>query len=104
MVIVCYLIILIWKYYATPAMESFVADYHSNEDVFIPNYIKDDLNGSSSHLASVKLQTLLAPDAKLCRNYAARTCRDVRAYDRYSWCYPGQLDHCLKARKEALLV
>jgi hypothetical protein len=82
-------------------MESFVADYHSNEDGLIPNYVKD---GYNSYPASVKVQTLLAPDAKLCRDYATRTCRDVRAYDRYLWCYQGQLDHCLKARKGALLV
>ncbi len=98
--------LIIYKANQSQLPESFVADYVPyplSADDFIHNYVRHDLNGKSSFKASVRSPVLFAPDAKLCRDYAARTCRDVRAYDRYSWCYQGQLDRCLTARKGSLI-
>lgn len=87
--------------YFLPSTETFISDYLPNQSGMIPSYIIGN-DPISQMGASVRDQRLMASDAKLCRDYANRTCRDVRAYDRYSWCYQGQLNQCLSSRKGPL--
>jgi hypothetical protein len=52
--------------------------------------------------ASVKNPENTLVDQLICKEYAKRTCLDVRGYDRFQNCQTGQYDSCMDGRKRLI--